>query len=1024
MKLDELRALSDADGVEPSIGSSGEPLPGKKVSLESLRALSDAPATEPITSKSPMEQFKFSRDKRIAKNAENQQKVQEFKDSRDARDTRNGLLAFFDTASKTIDSFSTKPLTSFLNFPLNLAPEGHPARELMIPNPEEGGIEKLTKAVFKSDYLFESTPIPDEIPDSPFVSGMRDAGAVAATFLLTPFGANIKMLEGASTGANLKRIVEGFKSFSAGQFKTGVGELASGTAGLAVKGKEGVKGIAKDMGESIRDRPIATVLGEFAGATAGGYAGFSVAQTFPDSPVAKFTAEVSVGSFATAAAPRMGVKGYQSLMGYFRKNVDTDNVLVQKRLQRDLDETGTEGHDSVLEKLRAGESLTRLKGVATPSQTTGSHTIARIHQALVEQTDKLKHAQQVQFEEFNTALLESAKDGVAAPGKIEYTKQFLRDQQQGLSEALDQMVKNAKMITTQTIKDYQDKGIKLTLDDANKIAQEQLEFIRKAARAQEAQLYEAIPDSVKFNMAAPVEVLIKELSRRSRSSDPADIPSYVTQLIGKVVKLSAKEAKKTGKTHAFKSGTYKKTATAKELRHLRGRLIQDARQAAADNNGEKATFLNKLAEGIRLSLSEISDDASEEAVHAIKSANMFSTKFNDVFTRGHIAPLMKSVPEGGTKLQKDDFLDMGVKGAGRKKAKTIRAIIEQPKKLIEDEGVPLGKDADPNKLIGAVEDWIKGDFVKRFIEDNNFKHLTSQGSDTLEAAKRYLKANEDTFDMFPSVREDLQRMIDTGDASSVLTRRVEDLGSRLGNVNISKATMFIKQRTSDAFDSIKNLDGVNVDKQIQMLVNTVNKDSSGEALEGLQAALFNWVIERGKGTAVTINKKDLFLDGTLLTRAINDPATKVMLHRVLSKKQLDHLELIRDATERLSISRNAVPSKEGVTGDKLGSTLSTLVSVAGAQLGRKIAGVTGGGTVQTPGIMARRLRQLTENGVINPVMHILHATFMSKDSSHLIDLLKEIKSPEEFKRTALSLGIWLGHSVAELGSSYIPQDEQ
>lgn len=113
---------------------------------------------------------------------------------------------------------------------------------------------------------------------------MRDAGAVAATFLLTPFGANIKMLEGASTGANLKRIVEGFKSFSAGQFKTGVGELASGTAGLAVKGKEGVKGIAKDMGESIRDRPIATVLGEFAGATAGGYAGFSVAQTFPDSP--------------------------------------------------------------------------------------------------------------------------------------------------------------------------------------------------------------------------------------------------------------------------------------------------------------------------------------------------------------------------------------------------------------------------------------------------------------------------------------------------------------------------------------------------------------------------------------------------------------------------------------------------------------------------------------------------------------------------------------------------------------------
>jgi len=993
------------------------------ITLDSLQELSDGSITletkPPVVPKAMTEQerFHFSRKRRAKRDEEKREAEDAFFTSRDARDRRNARLAFFDTATKTIDYFTTGPLAAVLNlkqgmfgFPSEAGKEEDAFFTSKVPS---GGINLLTKEIFRSEFfgLKEGTPIPEDIPNSPLVSAARDAGAVAATFMLTPFGANIKMLEGAVTGGNLKNIMQGLRGFD-------LGKLSTGVSGLAVKAKEGVKGMAKSMGESFKHRRQLTTSGELVGGLATGYARFHLEESFPNSPVTRFVGEVTAGSTATAVTYRLSIKAGKAFINMFKSGMDSDTTIVQKRLQQDLDDIGTEGKDSVIARLEEGELIPHLQGVATASQTSGSHLLASIHAALVAQTSKLTHQQQVQFEEFNTALLEFARETVS-PQKIAFTKQFLLQQQQSLRDTLEVMVENAKKITAQTIKDFEERGIKLTVDDANRIAQEQLEFIRKAATTQSEQLYDAIPDLVKFTMNAPHDALMSVMLKRSRSSDPADVPGYIAHFFGKVVKNTKKEAAKTGQTYRIKPGLYKKTATAKELRQLRSRLMKDARKASADDQPESAALLNELAEGVRKALSEITDDLSDEAVHHIKAAHDFTNKFHNVFTRGHIAPLMKHAAAGGKKLQPDDFLDMGVKGHGRRKAKTIKAIITEPKKLIDEEGIPLPEGTDPNQLLGAVEDWVKGDFVRRFIEDNNFI-----SDEHIQKAINYMRANKETFDLFPKIKEDLQKMIDTGDSSSVFIRRVHDLGVKMGDPNVSKAAMFIQQKTGKAFDSIRNMDGVNVDQEIQRLLKLVNEDTTGEALEGFQAAFFNWIIERGRGKDATLLLKEAFLDSTLLTQAINDPATKVMAYRILNKSQLDRLELIRDATERLSISRRTAPSKEGVTGAKLGSNLSTLVSVVGAQLGRKVASVTGGGTVQTPGIFAARLRQLVEAGVADPVLFILKEVFLEESGEMLIELLKEIKSPEQVRKTLVSLGIWLANPISRLGGSYIPAEQE
>lgn len=72
-----------------------------------------------------------------------------------------------------------------------------------------------------------------------------------------------------------------------------IGKFTAGVQGLSAKAANTGKGMAKDLGESIRDNPVLTTAGEISGATAAGATGFAVQERFPDSPVWKFTGKLS-----------------------------------------------------------------------------------------------------------------------------------------------------------------------------------------------------------------------------------------------------------------------------------------------------------------------------------------------------------------------------------------------------------------------------------------------------------------------------------------------------------------------------------------------------------------------------------------------------------------------------------------------------------------------------------------------------------------------------------------------------------
>ena len=258
-------------------------------------------------------------------------------------------------------------------------------------------------------------------------------------------------------------------------------------------------------------------------------------------------------------------------------------------------------------------------------------------------------------------------------------------------------------------------------------------------------------------------------------------------------------------------------------------MLEDARIAAAAGRGNKARILNLMAESVRHSYAETATKASKANAHKIKLANDFSKNVHDTFGRGKLAPLLEKSRKGGPKIDPDFFLDKALTTtSGRKRASMLKALHDDPAQF-----------GDPGKLRAALENWIKGDFARRFTKDGVLLNEKD--------ARAFMEANRETFEMYPKIADDLWEVIKTGDAATALISRVEDLGKRLGNPNISKTTLFIEKSPMEAFDSIRGIQDTrynNVAKQISLLVNATKKDESGEALHGLQSAFFQYVNAR------------------------------------------------------------------------------------------------------------------------------------------------------------------------------------
>ena len=972
-----------------------------------------APEAEPTTEPpeaaiTPMERFKRNKAEIEALQEKQNDKLRTFAINKFMIGMRQFSLKFADDFSKNIDTFTTDPVASGLNFMVNNGLMGlvtDEEKELF----QGGGINLITREGYKA----AGDPIPDDLPDNVWTAAASEVAATGNLLSVARRGATLAITNPDKIVGKLGKAQEGLQK---------LGRLGRGTNKVLSAGQATgrfAKKTVKEFGEGMKARPGLTTAAELSGAVASGIAGAKFAEDNPDSPVTKFLVQATAGSAATLTVVRYSYEAMTAVKDLTMSAFSGPRA--QQGLIRRIDEGVEDNKEELIGKLETKdgaliqEELPELRGVSTPTQQTGSPLLARIFQAIVDQSSKLQHAQQLQLEQYNEALQKAARH---IGGDPSYTRQSLKAQQEELKRALAILLKNAQTLTRNKVKIFLDDGVELSMDEASALAQDSLDGILKVARGQESDLYKAIPERVQFLLDTPHLELQQLLKRRGKSSKPGDLPSYITKAFGSWRQLTKEEILALKKKNlpipkgkrVWEVGNLGKKTNSIELTELRSRMLEDAKIAAAAGRKNKARILNRMAESIRHSFSQTPTNASKEAAHKIALANQFSNDLNSTFFNGKIAPLLAKSRRGGSKIDPEDFLGAAIgKKAGRKRAAMIKALHDEPAKF-----------AKPGKLRAALENWIKSEFREKFVKDGQLVDP--------EGAARYMDEQRETLEMFPKIGDDLQSVVDSGDAAGVLFTRMEDLGKRLDNPKISRATMFIAQPPKDTFDKIRLIqetrdDGVG--KAVDEFVAEINTDESGDALLGLQSAFFQYIMDISSSGKSTLTNLGFFTDGSKMTHLINEPAMKVMAFKILNKEQLKTLELIREAAVRLDTSIKGLPAKEGVLGAEGGpaNLLRTFVKIAGARTGSEISHLTGRGNVQTPGLVSSAFERFLRDKIKDPIAILINKAFMDDDPTILIALLKGMKSEEEMRKASLKIGAWFAGTVYNSGNEYNPKDE-
>ena len=107
----------------------------------------------------------------------------------------------------------------------------------------------------------------------------------------------------------------------------------------------------------------------------------------------------------------------------------------------------------------------------------------------------------------------------------------------------------------------------------------------------------------------------------------------------------------------------------------------------------------------------------------------------------------------------------------------------------------------------------------------------------------------------------------------------------------------------------------------------------------------------------------------------------------------------------LDRARGASEAGEGIIGDQPNELFTLLGRVSGAQIGRIAARFTGGGTVQTPGILAAQARKLMLAGVRDPASKLLAKAI--DDEKMLNALLLPLDKPANVSIVRAKLNSWV-----------------
>lgn len=830
---------------------------------------------------------------------------------------------------------------------------------------ESLGFRELPTGGFRQIFEALNLTVPeDQMPDSAAASTGKFMGETAATLPLAPFGAGIKAQQTAQFGL-----------------------------------RAGASGLSKQIGQSAVQRPATFAATELASGAGAGFLGFAAKENFPNSQVAEVWGNLA-GGMILATPTLTGLVAKRVVDGARKLRGMRTETSAQQRMSKRIQESVVD-KDAVIGELEFGNVLPGAE--LTPAQESGDPLLLALERAIIDHNTEFAVRSDEQLADLNSTIIDSMR---ARPESAEITRDTLEETRKYINALVDGRLKIATIRIKERLQSLESTA---TREQANVIAREEIEAALTASRQQENEIWGMVPLDVEASPSTVRKVWRDHLEEfsASRTGDPKTLftalrfgpnKKNLQQLLGDFKKTSGRRIGSGGifeeQPVRFVVGDFKDSVSIRELQQMRSTILREIRQERGQTapNFNRIRILDDLQEAILNDMGVASDGAATEAGVLLQQALDFSAGLNKRFTKGPVGRILGMDKTGAPRAPVALTLETSIGGGGPRGKENFDRIMDAVRE-------------NPEQLKGAVENYIKSRFADAAVRNDSINISKAEG---------FLRQNKALLDQFPEIQVSIQKAVREENARFIRERKVKTMGARLQNPRISKAALYIQKDPEQAFQEIAK--SRNPSGDLGRLVKLAQRDQSGEALAGLQESFMDWILQRSQFNSIDARRQK-FVSGFLMDRAMNDPSTKMMANTLLSVDQKQRIEQAIETALKMEKALSAKASVEGVIDDVPHRILNDAMGIVGAQAGRVTARVTGGGTVQTPGIFARRARDLFKQFSKDNAEQLLIDAFMSNKSDKLLEaLLMEIKTEADFKFVSRQLNAWLAVTAYEAGT--------
>lgn len=697
-------------------------------------------------------------------------------------------------------------------------------------------------------------------------------------------------------------------------FGEGVGFLVPGMGAAKVAGRFG-----KPLVEAAMASPLTTAATEAAAGTGAGAARYAVEKEFPDNPYAQFLAEFAggVAGGTVPSAAKMATK-YVGPRAWLRGGKWAFDKT--KSATVPFTESGAKYRAS--ERLRdlAANAEEAAKALETPSVgglsaavQTGDKRLMALEQ-VIRDADPTLDAKMLEQATAAAKKLRSELEKVA-PGSVSDTRAFMSRRAENLQSWMDGRVSAAA-------KKAQDRLEKLDpaarKTEESVVVRDELESAYKVVGAQEDRLWARVPKDAPVEPRAALAAYNKLIAETPRAQYE-DIPYIARQFLDP----------ESNRFIGLESNV-------NEVWGLRSKLLEIARTAKAKNDRFTAKTANEIASALLDDLGATPGKlAKTEAGERLREALDFTALKHRKFSQGSVGKILGWDREGGLTVAPETTLDVGVGRGGTKGAVAV------------------------DELNFAMQSHPADTAMTRYVTRQFVDAATDKaGKIDPVKARKWMKDNEDILDKFPEIGEQMKSAEGAQALADRTIAATEARRKRVQNPNTSFAADFLKAEPGQEIDRV--FKSSNPTAASQELRKQISKDKTGKAAAGFKNALVDHLI-RGSETAAFTEAGEKTLSGRRMLALLRNDRTRGAYTAHFSPDEMQRLEKIATELAKLETAAGRLPNVGGVVEDLPNSILAIIGRVSGAQVGRRVAMMTGGGTVQTPGIFSGRAAAFMKN---------------------------------------------------------------